>query len=897
MPQNNGYTIYHSDGSAKDVAPEHTPIIDKLAADNSDESINNFYDPNHIPSNTVKITKNNVTKDVDVRSKEYKELYNSGHLTSYDDKTNTYYATPLKEVTITAEAPQWLKNKRQFEKEYTKDKFIDETMPKFSRSMGISSTNMNPNNVKEYDSRINDKVVENIFKRNPTFDTDYSNDRLEALQGFSQKELELIKNSKYASKIEPSIWSKFEQGLLSVGNAGSPVTFKNPSLSQEEAKKENNPLNILQPLSVPSKMVQSAYKDNYSFKDALSGKQNNASVGEDLITDPLNLVGLGVWGKLNKADKLVDLYRIEEQGAKTFAQLSVENKIPKVFNTPEVLARKANEEKHFGQWFTNNIDDINWYAKDREFTNPQIYHVQVPESKLKSFKEFDESLSRAKDREFILPNSVKNSGKIYNGLDEFNQSVKGLSKEEQLSKLNTFVKETPKSVEYNPSNNLTLKSIEDGSPLEKSLSKNGEININTLQAHINNNATSKADKHILQKVVDNHFPNKTSINYNELKNKVSDELVELNKTDLPQGNMENYGLDRIGFPNNTSASFTGKVPQHYQDIYNNINNSNTFYKGHDNKYWFDKLSMDKGFNTKEEGIKWLESQMAHNKQMNKTITFSNEEKFGRGSSDHFNENTLGHSRVFVSPEEPNVFHVLESQSDFYQKNKLKPLDIEKHQKSLQRMEELQNRNKSVLEKMQKEGVDEAGIPVQDYQIKQFEDLVKGQESNNNMKRGDIANFNQKILLGDKHQERLLQENLDYAAKNGQSKLRYPTSETAAKIQGYKKLQTEVPIVGENELAPPPELVDMNTNTSYFNGNDYLPEHKTILKKYSEYPKMVKKTLGLDVKEVKDVKGNTWYELDIPKSFKDRKGKIKALSMLPLGIGLQQYLQNQNKETK
>jgi hypothetical protein len=48
----------------------------------------------------------------------------------------------------------------QFEKEYTKDMFIDESMPKWSRSMGISATNMNPNNIAEYDKRINDKVVE-----------------------------------------------------------------------------------------------------------------------------------------------------------------------------------------------------------------------------------------------------------------------------------------------------------------------------------------------------------------------------------------------------------------------------------------------------------------------------------------------------------------------------------------------------------------------------------------------------------------------------------------------------------------------------------------------------------------------------------------------------------------
>jgi len=776
-----------SDGchSCIDSLVETLPVASQYAQDGS------VY-----PDGTrVKVNQDNQIKEYDISSPEYKDLYNSGKLTSYDKTSDTYIATPLEEVTITGEAPQWVKYKREYEKTNPKSNYINQYLTPFAKSLGNTETNYPKRLDDEYEQKSLDYVSEQLVRNKPQGKLS----RAEWLNSMSNKEEELIKrNPKYQS----TYWADTKRGLTSLMERQPYETVSNILNNSDFTNREKQEMlkdyvdhpvmsklgdaaKILNPLTVPSKMVQSAYKDNYSFTDALKGKKNNAGIVEDIVTDPLNLVGLGIWSKLKYANK-------------------------------------------------------------------------------------------------------------FKNLDEAYQSVKGLSKEEQLSRLNTFVKETPKNIDYNPSNNLILKSIEEGSPLEKSLSKNGEININTLQAHINNNATSKADKYILQKVVDSHFQNKTSINYNELKNKISDELVELNKTDLPRGNMENYGLDRIGFPNNTSASFTGKVPQHYQDIYNNINNSSTFYKGHDNKYWFDKLSMDKGFDTKEEAVKWLESQIAHNKQMNKTITFSNEEKFGRGSSDHFDENTLGHSRVFVSPEEPDVFHVLESQSDFYQKNKLKPIDIEKHQKSLNRMEELQNRNKEVLKNMKEKGVDELGLPVQQYQIKQFEDLVKVQEVNNTMKRGDIANYNQKILLGDKHQERLLQENLDYAAKNGQSKLRYPTSETAAKIQGYKKLQREVPIVRENELAPPPELIDMNTNTSYFNGDDYLPEHKTILKKYSEYPKTVKKTLGLDVKEVKDVKGNTWYELDIPKSFKDRKGKIKALSTLPLGIGLQEYLQNQNK---
>jgi len=288
-------------------------------------------------------------KEYDIDSPEYRELYNSGAIANYDKNSDTYILSkPLDEVVITAEAPQWAKDKRKYESQYTKDWYIDNKMPKFSRSMGVSATNMHSNNVKEYDDFINNKIVEDIFKRKPTFETDYSKDRLKTLQGFSQKELELIKNSKYAYRIEPSIWSKFEQGLLSVGNTGSSVQFKNPSLSQEEAKKEDNPLNILQPLSIPTKMVQSAYKDNYSLKDALKGKQNNANVGEDVITDPLNLVGLGIWNKLSKAGKfakLEDVYQAVKGLSKEEAigKLSTIQKEVKPFES-EIDWNKWNKE-------------------------------------------------------------------------------------------------------------------------------------------------------------------------------------------------------------------------------------------------------------------------------------------------------------------------------------------------------------------------------------------------------------------------------------------------------------------------------------------------------------------------------------------------------------------------
>ena len=51
----------------------------------------------------------------------------------------------------------------------------------------------------------------------------------------------------------------------------------------------------------------------------------------------------------------------------------------------------------------------------------------------------------------------------------------------------------------------------------------------------------------------------------------------------------------------------------------------------------------------------------------------------------------------------------------------------------------------------------------------------------------IKNISQKQLLDKNHQERYLQELVDYAGKRGDvNKVRVPTSETAAKVQGYSK---------------------------------------------------------------------------------------------------------------
>ena len=74
-----------------------------------------------------------------------------------------------------------------------------------------------------------------------------------------------------------------------------------------------------------------------------------------------------------------------------------------------------------------------------------------------------------------------------------------------------------------------------------------------------------------------------------------------------------------------------------------------------------------------------------------------------------------------------------------------------------------------------------------------------------------------------------------AAENGQTKMRYPTPETAVKIEKFENIED----------------------------NSAL---QTILKKYSDFPKLFKKHFGKDPIVITDSKGNTWYEVDVPENY-------------------------------
>jgi hypothetical protein len=177
---------------------------------------------------------------------------------------------------------------------------------------------------KEYKDRIRNYAAEQLLKTNPQGDRN----RKEYLKSFTEQELAVLKNSKSKGKVNPTLLQKFE-GALKKGAAGGPfgggdkpmvdkfLHLLNPSIPEnletesltDEEMKDIGVLDLLGPISIPAKLVQAGYKDGYSFLDALKGQENDASLIEEIATDPLNLVGIGLVSKGASAAKLLKAYK------------------------------------------------------------------------------------------------------------------------------------------------------------------------------------------------------------------------------------------------------------------------------------------------------------------------------------------------------------------------------------------------------------------------------------------------------------------------------------------------------------------------------------------------------------------------------------------------------------
>ena len=170
----------------------------------------------------------------------------------------------------------------------------------------------------------------------------------------------------------------------------------------------------------------------------------------------------------------------------------------------------------------------------------------------------------------------------------------------------------------------------------------------------------------------------------------------------------------------------------------------------------------------------------------------------------------------------------------------------------------------------------------------------------------------------------MQEDVEYAASQGATVYRTPTRETASKIQKYTELSRKAGIesakvrleivknpkayVKKHKIIPGKSDAHYDNTMSEYNANPegyveklkaiitqkekelvnkgdaFFPgEQETVLRKYDKAPKEIKKIFGVEPKVVTDPKGNTWYEMGIPKSYREGRAEIKALSLTPFGL--------------
>lgn len=434
---------------------------------------------------------------------------------------------------------------------------------------------------------------------------------------------------------------------------------------------------------------------------------------------------------------------------------------------------------------------------------------------------------------------------------EFNRNLGVPSQQSFTSTANIMLdlKELRKNIAFRARTykGYQLKSLMYGNPLEKQLSKTGTLNTNNIIAYAN--TTSPMEKQIILEVLNNKFADYKNINYADFKKAVQERLIGLYER-VPQSKYADYGLKELNY------------------------------------------------NPIEESVKL------------NTFTFKSPRIMSLSDVNHYPGNPVGHSRTFVFPTEPNILYVMESQSDWAQNIKNFNQSIPTKKVEYSNTMKSHERTYDHYVDMSKNSFFDPSYILSN--LKHFKSLMEEYKT----KLQDLDLYSKQlqdpaiIHLQNNYLQRQLQENLRYAAEQGHTKMRYPTRESAVKIEGYTPV--EMPLLREwsdgvlqyAKTVPKspytPEIYKLSKKLEgitdkiqidkiqsqlkrakaveqrWLNGEITYPlEHETILNKYSDFPKLYEKLFkNQEVKIVTDPKGNTWYEVDVPKNYLNMEWQYK-----------------------
>ena len=297
-------------------------------------------------------------------SKEYMDLYDKGILYGEDNEGRIYTQSEKSHPLLSKYAE--LVKQNTF-KDYMTPYFEDELTGAIARGMGQSIDKfweVGGDYKENYDKQMAKALMDDLFSA-PQNEDEERGAYIDRVISEYPEELKAYVAENLNPEQQTSLWQDMKRGAY-YGFEGLPGSeslenniLNDSALSQQEKSRQlkdlkdkpwlsrlTNTADVLAPLAVGSKLVQSAFLPNYSAMDALKGKKNDASVMTDIVTDPLNLVGVGLLSKTAKAGLI----------SKPISKLDFLNGAKKVEAPLAANPTEFNLREFFNR-ITNNVGD------------------------------------------------------------------------------------------------------------------------------------------------------------------------------------------------------------------------------------------------------------------------------------------------------------------------------------------------------------------------------------------------------------------------------------------------------------------------------------------------------------------------------------------------------------
>lgn len=330
---------------------------------------------------------------VSTDSDEYRDYYDQGILYGEDEKGQIHLQENAHD---TLQQYQQLTQNNSFEN-YMKGYFEDEMTGTIARGLGQSMEKfweVNPSFKQNYDREMQKQFTDQFISGNPRTEGEERGTYLDRITGQLPENVRGFIIEAGNPNTETTYWNDFQRGAYYLKNDLLDSTQglfddirADKSLSRFEqtdqlnALAENpfmaksiNQLGLLGPLAVPAKVIQSAYRPDYSFEDAIAGRKNSASLVEDLVTDPLTYFTGPVTKGISKVTET--LSGIDKMNALRLAAEESTRLIPGNTRRAERALQEANEWSD--NWYQNPEFKSRLESIQEEMSNSYNTSMQRP---------------------------------------------------------------------------------------------------------------------------------------------------------------------------------------------------------------------------------------------------------------------------------------------------------------------------------------------------------------------------------------------------------------------------------------------------------------------------------------------------------------------------------------